>query len=32
MKKEELQNLTEDLSLRYFQKPFLHVATFNASS
>ena len=30
MKKEELQNLTEDLSLRYFQKPFLHIAKFNA--
>jgi SprT-like protein len=30
MKKEELQKLTEDLSLQYFHKPFIHEAKFNA--
>lgn len=29
MNNEELQILTEDLSLRYFDKPFLHQALFN---
>lgn len=29
MKDEELQSLTEDLSLQYFHKPFLHKAFFN---
>lgn len=29
MNNEQLQKLTEDLSLQFFQKPFLHTALFN---